>query len=301
MKLKYITLTAILIILLSLGTAAASENITDTVSADMDNSYSAVNENTYSDVDLSVNVNVTPSYVNEKYNTVGSEVPWTITVTANGGTAHNTKILQVLSNNLQYISHDTTMGKYDPETRIWTIGDLSPSETASMTIITKLKSAGTYTNKVYATTDAKEKNLLNNFVITSMKTGSSKVTSSVTETSSDREGSQHTVHQASMGGARFVIWEDIEDGGGGSDTDPDPDPQPDPKKNSSGSISKTISLESILNPDENESTSHDSLASAIKSIQAYDYTQIPKLIFCAFLIILATTAGYDKIKTRSRN
>lgn len=304
MKIKYLlTLMAIMIILISLSAVSASENITDTVSIeDTSNSYSSVSEDTLNrqtgtaeSVDLSVVVNATPSYVNGKYNTVGSEVPWTITVSAKGGTAHNTKILEVISNNLQYVSHSKTMGDYNPETKTWTIGDLKDSETASLTVITKLKSAGTYVNKVYAITDTKEKNLLNNFVITKMKTGSSKVTSSVTETSDDREGSQHTVHQASMGGARFIIWDDeTEEPQGG----PDPQPDPHPYQNGTGAsqqntVSKAVSLENILNPGNNQTGENFS------PLPAYDYAQIPIIIFTVFIIMLTALVGYDKIKSRS--
>ncbi len=308
-----------MIILLSLGTATASENITDSVSSDdMGSSYSAVsedtlNENTYTSqsADLAVNVNVTPSYVNEQYNSIGSEVPWTITVTSNGGTAKNIKVLSIMSNNLQYMFHTKTIGEYNPETRTWTIGELGPSETASLTIITKLKSAGTYINKVYATSDSKEKNMLNNFVITSMKTGSSKVTSSITETSDDRSGSQHTVHQASTGGARFTIWEE-EGGGGGEDPNPQPQPNPDPEPEPSpqpqpnpdpntnpisnspqNSVSKSASLENILKLGNNQTIEE------FMAILAYDYTKIPIIIFALFLILLTAIVGYDKVKSRS--
>ncbi|MBQ6100445.1 MAG: DUF11 domain-containing protein [Methanobrevibacter sp.] len=296
-----------MIILLSLGTATASENATDLTSADMESAVSGdvLTERTYtsSNVDLAVNVNVTPAYVDGKYNPVGSEVPWTITLAANGETAKNVKVLDIFSNNLQYISHNNTMGEYNPQTRTWTIGDLAPSETASLTVITKLKSAGTYVNKVYATSDSKEKNMLNNFVITSMKTGSPKVTSSVTETSDDRDGSQHTVHQASMGGAIFIIWndkkEEAEEGGGedpNPNPDPNPDPDPDPNKNPTGStqqnsVSKTVTLENILTLGNNQT------AENFNAIAAYDYSQIPILIFTIFLIILTAIVGYDKVKS----
>ena len=211
-----LALMVIIIILFSLTAVSADENVTDSVAlGDVEESpdglcATVLDEDVASgkSVDLSVNVNATPSYVNETYNSVGSEVPWIITVSANGGTALNVNVREVLSNNLQYISHSQSMGSYNPETRMWAIGDLSPSQNATLTIITKLKSAGTYVNKAYVTSDSKETNQLNNFALASMKTGSSKVTSSITETTADREGFDHSVHQASMGGARFVIWED---------------------------------------------------------------------------------------------
>lgn len=314
MKLKYcFTLVVILIILFSLGTATASENITEISSLDdtaiiqspVDEningktleSQDILNKESYSannKVDLSITMNVKPSYENNEYNRIGSIVPWTITVKAKGGISHNTKVLEVLSINLGYVSHNTTVGSFNPENNIWEIGDLNNGKSATLTIFTKLKTAGTFTNKVYALTDCDDTNQLNNFVILKIKTGSSKITSNITETMDERNGPEHNSHERSM--------EDYNSRIDNNNELPNDDSTDNPEKNSksvskssSNIISKTNFLSNITNSNPKNSLSDQS----VKAIQAYDYIKIPMLIFLAFLILLASIIGYDRIKSRA--
>ncbi|MBR5503454.1 MAG: DUF11 domain-containing protein [Methanobrevibacter sp.] len=274
------------------------------------------------DVDLSISMDVKTSLTNNQYNRAGSEVPWTITVSAINGTSHNTKVRNVLSENLQYLSSNATVGSYDSANGIWDIGDLDSSKNASLTILTKLKRDGTYVNKVYATTDSNDIDLLNNFLILSIKTGSSKITSNITVTSDDREGPQHNVHFASMASSDFIVKSEDEaqegngggnngggnnagdDNGGGSESNGNSNSQ-------SGSTSggnyfqssslKALSYHSLSNnlKDLLGSTSNDELNSKYiyDAIYAYDYTTIPILILALLLLVLSGIVSYDKIKS----
>ena len=119
MKFKYcFALTAILIILLSLTCVTASENATDEISSPDESQVGQDMMSSSEKVDLSVNMDVKPSFVDNEYNNVGSEVPWIITVSAKGGTAHNTKVQGVFSINLGYISHNASIGSYNPDSGI---------------------------------------------------------------------------------------------------------------------------------------------------------------------------------------
>ena len=269
------------------------------------------------DVDLSVSMDVKTSLTNNQYNRAGSEVPWIITVSSINGTSHNTKVRNVLSENLQYLSSNATVGSYDSANGIWDIGDLDSSKNASLTILTKLKRDGTYVNKVYATTDSNDIDLLNNFLILSIKTGSSKITSNITVTSDDREGPQHNVHFASMASSDFIVKSEDEaqegngggnnagdDNGGGYESNGNSNSQSDSTSGGNylqSSSLKALSYHSLSNnlKDLLGSTSNDELNSKYiyDAIYAYDYTTIPILILALLLIVLAGIVSYEKIKS----
>lgn len=313
MKLKYcFALTAILIILLSLTCVTASENATSEISAPDESQVGQDMLSSSEKVDLSVNMDVKPSYVDNEYNKVGSEVPWTITVSAKGGTAHNTKVQGVFSINLGYVSHNASIGSYNPDSGIWDIGDLESSHKVSLTILTKLKTIGTYTTKVYATTDTFDANMLNNFYILSIKTGSSKITSDITETSDDINGAEHRIHHASSFTSRI---EDDETNPSPKD-DPEPKQKPSPNSNPENNNEKTErkkseTLDKKINPynptiysliSNSNTESSDSRNTTQNTygegFDAYDYTKIPIMIFTLFLIIFFAIVGYGKIKSR---
>lgn len=313
MKFKHcLILVMILIILLfSLGNVAANENVTVEASSTDDvpvslgsNDDAQERLSSSGSVDLSVKMDVTPSYVDGKYNPTGSEVPWTITVSANGGNAKNVKVREVLSTNLGYASHKESIGIYDPESGIWDVGDLKNHDEAKLTLWTKLKKDGTFLNKVYVTSDSFDKNMLNNFMFLSIKSGSSKVTSNITETTDDRSRPYHNIHQSSMA-SRFGDPERT-DPSPDPKPDPDPDPNPDPDPDSNGgSLNKRAqsymdmfsSIPSSL-MGANSSSKGNLLASHVRAISPYDYTKIPISIFVLFLIMLFAVISYGKIKSR---
>lgn len=319
MRFNYFALVVVLITLFSLCAVSASENATDAASVEEDvlASQDVVTDlenqdkiSSGEDVDLSVSMDVEQSCEDGEYNKVGSEVSWKITVNAKGGTAHNTKVRGVFSPNLGYVSHNGTMGSYNPSTGIWDIGDLDRSKTASLTILTKLKVIGTYTTKVYALTDSNDRDMLNNFMFLSIYTGSSKVKSNITDTTDDDLESDHDLHYASMIQNRIEGDDDFDD-----DDDPDTPKSPEnPKKRthaktknplvkeSSGFLddARTI-VQNVFNPTSNGSSGSKGISQSgfSDAIPPYDFTTIPVLIFSAFMLILLAIFARDRIKSKN--
>ena len=267
-------------------------------------------------VDLFINMDVKTSLTNKQYNRAGSEVPWIITVSSLNGTSYNTQVRDVLSENLQFLSYNATMGTFDSENGIWTVGDLEASKNASLTLLTRLKRDGTYINKAYATTDSNDVNLLNNFLIISIRTGSSKITSNITETSDEREGIQHNVHYASMADTDFIMRNEegsSDDNGGNGGNGGNEEGQ-----SEGNSHTKTRSLGNKLKLFNAQNIDYHSLSKNIggalgfgynsngeflnskdiyEALFVYDYTRIPIIVFVAFLVVLASIVGYDKVKS----
>ena len=90
-------------------------------------------------------------------------VVWTIKVTNYGpNTAVNSIAKDILPAGLVYISDDTN-GKYDPETGIWTIGDLKKGKSVVMHITTKVDAIDTVINNpVVVSSDTRDPDKSNN-------------------------------------------------------------------------------------------------------------------------------------------
>ena len=95
--------------------------------------------------------------------TVGDKVIWTIIVKNNGlDKAVNSRVTDVLPNGLKYISYIASKGQFNPETGIWTIGDLEGGESVNITITTEALIAGVIINEADVISDTYEKDLSNN-------------------------------------------------------------------------------------------------------------------------------------------
>ena len=329
-------LVLILIILFSLGTVVANDNveidasINDTLTinnqesfnqdlkgdigenqfdSNYDGSLSSADEN---DVDVSVRIDVKNVYddKNEKFNQPGFIVPWNITVKVTGGTAHNVKVHQMLSNNMEYLSSTPTVGEFNPASGIWNIGELS--DTARLTIVTKLKSGEKFTTTVDVTTDSNDIKLSNNHKSLYIKSGSSKSTSNVTETTDGKTGAIYNNYKGDLNSNRNGI---IHDKSGSDSRDSKS------KSNSNNqnrghsgikSVASTFSrtfrplISSIVGMfDSNSSVSNDVVSKSgsnvpnihVEGIVAQDYTTIPILIFTFFLVMFVAIVSYDKIKS----
>ena len=114
---------------------------------------------------------VDKAYSGDKFNRAGSEINWTVTAEVIEGVARNAKVHVDFSSNMEYVSCNKTIGEYDPSTRIWDIGDLSGSQSATLIILTRLKSDGHFNLTANATTDSIDINLLNNAVTKNTKSG----------------------------------------------------------------------------------------------------------------------------------
>ena len=95
--------------------------------------------------------------------TVGDEVEYTITVVNHGpDAAINTFAKIVIPDSLRFLGVKPSKGTYDPETGIWTIGDLEPGEKAVLKLDTKVVKAGSISIKVSVESDTYDANLTNN-------------------------------------------------------------------------------------------------------------------------------------------
>ena len=272
-------LVLILIILFSLGTVVANDNveidasINDTLTinnqesfnqdlkgdigenqfdSNYDGSLSSADEN---DVDVSVRIDVKNVYddKNEKFNQPGFIVPWT-----------------------------------------------------------KLKSGEKFTTTVDVTTDSNDIKLSNNHKSLYIKSGSSKSTSNVTETTDGKTGAIYNNYKGDLNSNRNGI---IHDKSGSDSRDSKS------KSNSNNqnrghsgikSVASTFSrtfrplISSIVGMfDSNSSVSNDIVSKSgsnvpnihVEGIVAQDYTTIPILIFTFFLVMFVAIVSYDKIKS----
>lgn len=217
MKYEYLTLMAVLIVLFSLGTVGAGDNVTsdDVFLAEDDGSdfisddLADESQDTSSDdgIDLSVKVSKAKD---ELENTTIVEVPFNVIASVSGGTAHNTKIhiYYGVDNDTSYFTHNQTMGTYDPATGLWDIGDLKSSDYACLTIVTKFNTHGKNLTSignlvvVNATTTSKDVNMSNNFLIQSVVYAAPIY---YVEESDDKQGAQHNGHQASYSSNYSVV------------------------------------------------------------------------------------------------
>ncbi len=87
---------------------------------------------------------------------IGEEVVWEVSVINLGNDiAKNVKVYDQLPDGLEYVSHTTTKGTFNPDTGIWLIGDLAVSDgEVFLHITTKAVAVGEMINKAYLTTDS---------------------------------------------------------------------------------------------------------------------------------------------------
>jgi uncharacterized repeat protein (TIGR01451 family)/gliding motility-associated-like protein len=96
--------------------------------------------------EVSANLSVTKTASPGPYK-IGEMVTYTIVATNNGPyTATNVKVTDALPTGLQYQSHTTSTGSYNPATGVYVVGDLANGATATLTIVAKIVGAGTIVN-----------------------------------------------------------------------------------------------------------------------------------------------------------
>ena len=95
--------------------------------------------------------------------TVGDKVKITITVVNNGpDTAVNTNAFIEIPDELRLLDFIPSKGTYDPETGIWTIGDLAPGEEVTLILNTEALKRGIVIVKASVTSDTYDSDLSNN-------------------------------------------------------------------------------------------------------------------------------------------
>ena len=333
MKFKYcFSLVVILIIIFSLATVVASENITDeahylgdvspTLAIDsqesanedlngIDESPEILNDGGES-TDLSVRIDVTNTYQGNEFNRAGFEVPWTITARVTGGTALNAKVHITLSDDLELISNTPSAGSFNSINGIWDIGDLTSSNNATLKILTKLKKDGKFTVTANATSDSQDINFKNNYRSLSIQSGSSKSGSNITETTLKKAESIHdNKHYGSFAKNGVEKRQNSNDKSKTSDSkDAKTNSKEDSKSHGRNdvseqsvgvfSVSKSLSgpVSNVIDSDDEESDESGDINKHIEAIlPAYDYGRIATIIFALFLIIFVAIVGYGKIKS----
>jgi len=95
---------------------------------------------------------------------VGDKVEFTIVVINLGpDTAVNTRAYDVLPDGLKLISFKVSRGTYDPDTGIWTIGDMAEGDSASLSIVAEALITGEIVNEAYVESDTYDPNETNNY------------------------------------------------------------------------------------------------------------------------------------------
>lgn len=96
----------------------------------------------------------------------GFQVTFTVTATNYGpNTAQNAYVNDTITCQgltYQYISHNVSKGSYDPNTGIWTIGNLEPGQSETLNITVEVSGPGTITNTAEIRSDTPDSNLMNN-------------------------------------------------------------------------------------------------------------------------------------------
>ena len=298
-----------MIILFSLSTASAVGDVDDlsvdnnqaTVDVDMSENANDSPEILTSDadsVDVSVEIDFENVYDGANYNTAGCEVPWTITAKATGGTAQNVKVHESLSGRIQILSATPSKGTFDIATGIWEIGELASSETATLSILTKVLENGRFVLTADATTDSADPDQSNNHDSLPIKSGEKKSGSNITETTTNRQEVPHNDHYKSNADSGFVERQIKKESGATGDKSS--------KKNAYSKVRSVNSYGNVLynaygivsNSVADIANSEEGASSQfVSGIPSYDYTKIPIFIFALFLIALAAIVGYDKVKT----
>ena len=330
------TLVLILTILFALSAVAASEDVNNvTVSDDalaIDNQDSVEtgageireNQDILADdsslsggnsdaTDLSVWIDVENVYNGKEFNRAGFNVPWNISAKVKGAAAHNVKLNVGLSDNLQYMSHEASVGQFDPATGIWDIGYLDSNDSPLLIVVTKLKSDGRFKVTVEGTSDSPDADMSNNNIVLPLQSGTGKSGSNITETTTNREEVQHTEHSASteVTTNRNKVHHN---GHQGSNSKKASAVSNSNSVSNANSVSKTISSDNLisnaavplgdslrgaigLSSNDDSPSKESSSNQHVGAVYDYDYTAIPLMIFALFLVALCAIVGYDKVKS----
>ncbi|WP_407409737.1 CARDB domain-containing protein, partial [Methanobrevibacter sp.] len=96
--------------------------------------------------------------------TVGDKVEFKVTVVNHGpDTAVNTRAHITIPDALKLLGFKPSKGSYDPDTGIWTIGDLAPGEEVTLILNTQALKSGKFTVEASVECDTYESDLSNNF------------------------------------------------------------------------------------------------------------------------------------------
>jgi uncharacterized repeat protein (TIGR01451 family) len=108
--------------------------------------------------DLAINKTANVSSIH-----IGDSVKWTVNVLNNGPCdAHDVLATDTLPSGVKYVSYKASKGVYDEKSGIWTIGNLSVGESATLELYCIALEEGLFTNEVKVTCNETDGNLSNN-------------------------------------------------------------------------------------------------------------------------------------------
>ena len=133
--------------------------VSDTYESDLSNNNDSA-EITVVEPEADLAITIEPDVTNVK---VGDKVQYKVTVVNHGpDTAVNTRAVIELPKELKLLGFKPSRGTYDPETGIWTIGDLAPGEEVTLLLDTEALASGKIVVKVSVESDTYESDLSNN-------------------------------------------------------------------------------------------------------------------------------------------
>ena len=89
---------------------------------------------------------------------------WTVNVLNNGPCdAHDVLATDTLPSGVKYVSYKASKGVYDEKSGIWTIGNLTVGESATLVLYCIALEEGLFTNEVDVTCNETDGNLSNNY------------------------------------------------------------------------------------------------------------------------------------------
>ncbi len=107
-------------------------------------------------VDLDISKNVDKTDIKE-----GENVTYTISVKNNGSS--NATGVKVIDNDItQHRFVSASSGDYDPETGVWSIGDLANGSSVTLSVTVIIENAGVYGNTAFASSNENDTNITNN-------------------------------------------------------------------------------------------------------------------------------------------
>ncbi|WP_407421692.1 hypothetical protein [Methanobrevibacter sp.] len=133
--------------------------VSDTYDRDLSNNNDSA-EITVVEPEADLAITIEPDVTNVK---VGDKVQYKVTVVNKGpDTAVNTRAVIELPEELKLLGFKPSKGTYDPETGIWTIGDLAPGEEVTLLLDTEALVSGKIVVKASVESDTYDSDLSNN-------------------------------------------------------------------------------------------------------------------------------------------
>ncbi len=131
------------------ATVLATGNFTNTASITAATEYdpnAGNNTASASIVAQSADLGITKTVSNATPN-VDAEITFTVSLANNGpDAATNVAVTDILASGYDFVSATTAFGSYNPSTGLWDVGVVNNSETATLSVVAKVRATGNYNN-----------------------------------------------------------------------------------------------------------------------------------------------------------